>query len=267
MANPRVFFNRQDQWAVAREAAGKGAITAQGMPGTGAPMEAYYVVLNLPGQERAEFVLMVPFTPVGRRNMIAWMAGRCDVPHYGKLVVYTFPEQEQVWGPMQLEGLINQDEKFSELETLWGQRGSQMQRGNLLVLPLDHALLYVEPIYLRAEESPVPELTLVIVGRQVGNAAEVSLGSTLKEAMAGLLEGRPSAVRVPAEVTAKALAPTPPRGTRPAEASTNKLAEEALAHYRRAVERQRAGDWTGYGEEMGRLEEILKQLRQRSAGR
>jgi len=158
MTDPRVFYNREDEWELpTEEYADK---TRR--------MTPYYIIMRLPGEEREEFLLMVPFTPRGtkenpRNNMIAWLCARCDGENYGHLLVFRFPKQELVYGPMQIEARINQDPYISEQLTLWQQEGSRVIRGNLLVIPIKNSLLYVEPLYLTAERSALPELKRVIV--------------------------------------------------------------------------------------------------------
>ena len=116
------------------------------------------MTMKLPGMEGEEFILMQPFTPVNKNNMIAWMAGRSDGENYGELIVYNFPKDQLVYGPMQIESRIEQDTEISQLLTLWGQLGSRVIRGDLLVIPIENSILYVEPVYLQAETSELPEL-------------------------------------------------------------------------------------------------------------
>jgi len=119
---------------------------------------------RLPGESKEEFVLLIPFTPSKKDNLSAWLAARSDPPHYGKLVVYDFPKRKLIYGPRQIEARIDQDSFISQQLTLWNQRGSQVIRGNLLVIPIERSLLYVEPLYIAAEKGQLPELKRVIVG-------------------------------------------------------------------------------------------------------
>src|SRR5690606_23667844 len=141
MTSPVIFYNQEDVWHIAREI----------YRGQEQEMSPYYTILQLPDGDEPEMVLMLPFTPARRNNMIAWLAARNDGEHYGRLVVFQFPKDQLVFGPMQIEARIDQDPAISEVLTLWDQAGSQVIRGNLLVLPLDNSLLYVKPIFLRAE--------------------------------------------------------------------------------------------------------------------
>ncbi|MFX0200555.1 MAG: UPF0182 family protein [Candidatus Hodarchaeota archaeon] len=168
MQNSSVFYNREDQWEFANETyLGKRQIVSP-----------YYVTVNLPGEEKEEFILMIPFTPYTpprkqrerKDNMIGWMAARCDGEHYGKLLVYKFSKKEMIPGPMQIESWIDQNTEMSEKLTLWGQEGSEVIRGNLLVIPIENSLLYVEPLYLQAELGKMPQIKKIILCRGVEGA-------------------------------------------------------------------------------------------------
>jgi uncharacterized membrane protein (UPF0182 family) len=176
MTVPQVFYNNEDLWTTPREKYG----------GATVEMEPYYVLIRLPGEERLEFLLMTPLTPARRDNMIAWMAARADAPHYGKLVVYRLPKQRLVLGPMQIEALINQDTTISRQISLWDQHGSRVLRGNLLVIPVDNAFLYVEPVYLSAEGNDLPQLKRVIVSDGERLAMEPTLEEALRAAFGGV---------------------------------------------------------------------------------
>jgi len=157
--NPKVFFQREDVWSVAQQV----ALDEQSKKTTQA-IDPYYVLMQLPGeQKKSEFVLILPFTPANRNNMIGWMAGRCDPENYGKLLVYNFPASRLIDGPLQIEARIDQDATLSGQFTLWNQQGSRVLRGHLLVIPIGRSLLYVEPVYLQAQQSPMPELRLVVL--------------------------------------------------------------------------------------------------------
>ena len=214
-------------------------------------MEPYYTVMKLPNGTREEFILMIPFTPAKRDNMTAWLAARADGEEYGKLIVYLFPKQKLIYGPRQIEARIDQDAYISQQLTLWNQRGSQVIRGSLLVIPIEKSLIYVEPLYLAAEAGGLPELRRVIVA--IGN--QLVMDETLDGALAGVFGGKGASSAGGAE---KPMQPS----DQPISPRT--LADEALQHFNRAQERQRAGDWTGYGQELGRLGETLKQLREKT---
>lgn len=148
MQDPTVFYNREDTWAVASEKVG-----SQSTP---VDVDPYYVVMRLPGEQHEEFLLMQPFTPANKTNMIAWLAARSDEPNYGKLVVYKYPKERLIFGPLQVEGRIDQDPTISSQFTLWSTAGSRVIRGNMLVIPVGNSQMYVEPIYLQAENGPIP---------------------------------------------------------------------------------------------------------------
>jgi len=139
--------------------------------------------MQLPGeQEKLEFLIFLPFTPGNRNNMIGWMAGRCDAENYGKLVVYNFPKSRLIDGPLQIEARIDQNAQLSAQFTLWNQQGSHVIRGHLLVIPVGRSLMYVEPVYLQAVQSPMPELRLVVLATQ----ERLAYGLTFEEAMLSL---------------------------------------------------------------------------------
>ncbi len=169
MGIPQVFYNNEDLWTLSREKYG----------GKLAPMQPYYILMRLPGETRLQFLLMIPLTPQGRDNMIAWMAARSDFPDYGELIVYKFPKERLIYGPLQIEALIDQDTLISRQLSLWDQRGSKVVRGNIFVIPINHSILYVEPVYLIAEINDLPQLKRVIVAH--GN--KVAMEPTLNEAL------------------------------------------------------------------------------------
>ncbi|HJX93159.1 MAG TPA: UPF0182 family protein [Pyrinomonadaceae bacterium] len=180
--NAKVFFQREDVWSAANQI----RVNEQRQKAP-VPIDPYYVLMQLPGeQKKNEFVMILPFTPANRNNMIGWMAGRCDAEHYGKLLVYNFPKSRLIDGPLQIEARIDQNAQLSGQFTLWNQQGSTVIRGHLLVIPIGHSLLYVEPIYLQANTSPMPELRLVVVGTQ----EKLGYGQSFTEAMTSLL-GQP----------------------------------------------------------------------------
>src|SRR5271166_5815964 len=190
----------------------------------------YYIMMRLPGEARAEFFLMLPMVPSQRENMIAWLAARCDAPDYGKLIVYEFPKDKLVYGPFQIDARIHQNTEISQQISLWNQMGSRVIRGNLLVVPIENSLLYVSPLYLRAESGQLPELKRVIAAY----GDRVVMEATLPAALAALFKDSvPSAS--PA-VLAGTLSPGP----------ADERAREALGHYDRAIDRLKAGDWGGF---------------------
>jgi uncharacterized membrane protein (UPF0182 family) len=176
--NPKVFFQREDVWSVAQQV----TLDSEGKKKS-APIDPYFVLMQLPGeQEKNEFVLILPFTPASRNNMIGWMAGRSDGDNYGKLVVYNFPKSRLIDGPVQIEARIDQDPQLAGQFTLWNQQGSRVIRGHLLVIPIGRSLIFVEPVYLQAERSPMPELRLVVLATQ----EKLGYGQTFDEAMNSL---------------------------------------------------------------------------------
>jgi uncharacterized membrane protein (UPF0182 family) len=179
--------------------------------------------------------------------MSAWMAGRCDPPHYGEVVVYNFPKQKLVYGPRQIEARIDQDAVISQQLSLWSQRGSQVIRGNLLAIPIEKSILYVEPLYLAAEKGSLPELKRVIISFGNSVAMEENLELSLQRVFGGELLREKEAPRLAMAVSQR-------------EKSDPQIAGEALAHYRRAQEFLHQGNWGGYGEELKKMEEALKSL-------
>jgi uncharacterized membrane protein (UPF0182 family) len=234
MRDPQVFYNREDVWAIPNEIFGNETVK----------VEPYYVTMRLAEGSAPEFVLMLPMAAAGRNNMIAWMAARNDPAHYGELIVYRFPKTRVIFGPMQVESRIDQDPVISPQLTLWNQQGSQVIRGNLLVIPIEDGLLYVEPLFLQAERSQLPELKRVIVS----SGARIVMAPTLDEGLAELFSARPGVKP-----------PPPPVG--PPSGDARALTEQALQAYQRAQERLRAGDLPGYSREIERLGQILEQLR------
>src|SRR5437667_1102959 len=244
MAEPDVFYHREDQWQ-------KPVLSRA--PERGDPF-LRHMVMRLPEEHQAEFILMVPFTPRGKDNLASWMVARNDGQHYGQLVVYRFPKQSLVFGPTHIVNRINQDTDISRQISLWDQRGSEVIRGNLLVIPIEESLLYVQPLYLRAEGGRIPELKRVVLAHQT----QAALADTLDAGLARLFGG---ATEPPA------VAAAPGAVARPGEGRAADLARQAAELYQRAIAAQRAGDWAGYGEHLSRLGEVLRQLQGALEGR
>jgi uncharacterized protein len=237
-----VFYNREDLWQFPRQPGGGGT----------AMMAPYYIIMRLPGEPQAEFFLMLPMVPSRRDNMIAWLAARCDAPDYGKLIVYEFPKEKLVYGPFQIEARINQSTEISQQITLWNQMGSRVIRGaNLLVIPIENSILYVTPLYLRAEHGHLPELKRVIAAY----GEHVVMKETLAEALSALFTepGAAPAVSTPTE-------------ERPARGPAASQAREALDRYNQAVERLKSGDWKGFGTQFDAMRELLEQMDRKSTG-
>src|SRR5437879_3890865 len=244
MAEPDVFYHREDQWQ-------KPVLSR---PGERPDPFLRHVVMRLPGERQAEFILMVPFTPRGKDNLASWMVARNDGEHYGRLVLYRLPKQSLVYGPTQIVNRINQDTDISRQISLWDQRGSEVIRGNLLVIPIEESLIYVQPLYLRAEGGRIPEMKRVVVAYQ----NQVVMEETLEAGLARLFGGQ-------VESIAAAAAPT--GAARPGNGRAADLARQAAELYQRAVAAQRGGDWARYGEALSQLGEVLRQLQAVFGGR
>ena len=247
MTNPAVFYNREDQWDVPVV--------------DGEQMQPYYTIMRLPGEPRAEFIQMLPFTPRGKNNMAAWMVARSDGDQYGKLLVFQFPKQKVIFGPSQIAARINQDQDISPQLTLWNQQGSEVIQGTLLVIPIEEALLYIRPLYLRASGGRIPELKRVIVAYQ----NQIVMEETLDQALGRLFGSRqgPAPGALPAGAVVAELdvpQPTDAAAEVTAPANAEPLAALASEHYRRALQAQRDGNWALYGQEIDRLGEVLDRL-------
>jgi hypothetical protein len=240
MTNPAVFYNKEDQWEVP-------AIDVEGNP---VAMEPYYTIMKLPGANKAEFIQMLPLTPRRKDNLAAWMVARSDGEHYGRLMVFEFPKQKVVFGPRQIIARINQDQLISPQITLWNQQGSQVIQGTLLVIPIEESMLYIRPLYLRGAGGRIPELKRVIVAYQ----NQIVMEETLDRALDRLFGDQPSPAAPPAAtlVEADSAGPEPP--------AVSPLAQQALEHYQRALQAQRDGNWSAYGEEIRRVGELLQKL-------
>ena len=254
MDDPETFYHREDQWQIPGAA---GSSEPVGSPRRGEG-EAFlrHMVMRLPGEADPEFILMRPFTPRQKDNLAAWMVARNDGEHYGKLVVYRFPRQSLVFGPNQIVNRINQDTEIARQISLWDQRGSEVLRGELLVIPIGGALIYVQPLYLRAQGGRIPELKRVIAAHEGRVAMAETLDSALRALFGAPTPGRPGAAPVLATVPG---AP-PAADTSAATPAAADLARRARDHYDRARAAQRADDWATYGAEMRRLGEVLRQL-------
>lgn len=245
MRDVNVFYNKEDLWQVPME----------NFSGNTQPVEPYYVVLKLPGEDTPEFVLIQPFTPNNKDNLIAWMAARSDMPHYGQLVVYRFPKQELIFGPLQIEGRIDQDPEISSQITLWDQGGSEVIRGNLLVLPVNNSLLYVEPLYLRAENGQIPELKRVILA----SGDRIVMRETLPDAITALFAGEPALAAETGQAAGAAPETAAPASARP-DRTVAELARAASEHYEAAQKALQDGDWATYGAELEKMKDALDRL-------
>jgi hypothetical protein len=233
MTDPQIFYNRENLWEVPQY--------------DGQPMEPYYTVMKLPGEKKEEYILLMPFSPAKRNNLAAWITARCDEPNYGKILAYTFPRDRLIFGPKQIDARINQDSAISQQLTLWSQRGSQVIRGSMLIIPLERSLLYIQPLYLSsADKGGLPELRRVIVAYE----NEVVMEENLELALFRLFGGkRPERVAATREAAPAQQQVTP-----------GELGRQALKTYEQALEMQRQGNWAGYGEQLKRLEDILRRM-------
>jgi uncharacterized membrane protein (UPF0182 family) len=238
MTDPKVFYNKEDYWEIPSEIYGDREI----------PVEPYYILVSLPGETITEYVHMIPFTPRGKPNMVAWLAVRCEPERYGRMLLYKLPKDKHIPGPMQVESLISQNPEIAEAMTLWGQAGSQVIRGNLVTIPMDGSFLYVEPLYIQAERVRIPELKRVLMY----SGGQVVMGTGVEDALNKLV-GRvvepPDGEPVPGE-----------------EAGIPDLVRRANEVWSEAQARLRSGDWAGYGALMDELGEILRQLERQSSG-
>ena len=238
MSDPEVFYNKEDLWNFPKENRGGQTTT----------MQPYYNIMRLPRESREEFILMLPMVPNNRDNMIAWLAARCDDPNYGTVIEFAFPKEKLIYGPAQIEARIDQDTTISQQLSLWNQTGSRVIRGNLLAIPIDDTVLYVEPLYLSAESRQLPELK-----RLIASAGDrVVMSQNVDTLLSSLLA--PSA-RQPA-IVAPMPQPSPGMGAVPLP--PGKSGGEARAYYRRALDALQKGDWRTFGTEMEALQKVLE---------
>jgi uncharacterized membrane protein (UPF0182 family) len=238
MEAPEDFYHREDQWQIPVVAETNGNVPFM-----------RHIVMKLPGEPRAEYIYMVPFTPRGKDNLAAWVVARNDGAEYGKLRVYRLSRQSLVFGPQQIENRINQNTDISRQITLWDQRGSRVIRGDLLVIPINESLLYVQPLYLQAEGGKIPELKRVVVAFQNRVVMSETLDGSLTELFGG--SSAPSGPGAPLAVVTERVS---------ADSSVQALVVEARARYESALQAQQAGDWARYGEEIKRLGQVLERL-------
>jgi uncharacterized membrane protein (UPF0182 family) len=266
--NADVLYNKGDQWGIPDNVSLSGA----------GRMDAYYVIMKLPGAPKEEFLLMLPFVPNGRQNMISWLGARSDLPDYGKSLNYVFSKSYTVFGPSQVEATINQDPDISAQRTLWGQQGSQVIMGNLLVVPIEDSLLYVQPLYLQSTQTQLPQLKRVIVFYRApapasgqGNAEQVvAMESTLSEALLAafgesLLPGNESGGTGAGDGTGGTGDGTTDGGTTGGETGTvsaqaRTLIARANTEFDAAQDALKAGDFAEYGRQIDALKQTLSDL-------
>ncbi|MFP4116250.1 MAG: UPF0182 family protein [Candidatus Aenigmatarchaeota archaeon] len=239
MTDPRVFYNREDQWEIPEET----------YRGRKQKVEPYYVTLELPEENETQFTLMQPFTPKDRPNMVAWLGAKSDEPSYGETLLYHFTKEELIYGPSQIESRIDQDAEISERLTLWDQRGSEVIRGNLLIIPIKDSVLYVEPVFLRGREEAIPEMRRVIVAYE----DDISMQPTLEQALVDIFGEYEGIDEVPEEL------PEPGEGGEepPVDAE---LLEKAKEHYEKAQDYLQEGRLGDYQEEIERLGDVLEEM-------
>lgn len=235
MTDPRVFYNQEDLWDFPRQI---GENNGQDV------MKPYYTIMRFPGEAKEEYILMLPFTPSSKDNMIAWLAARSDAPHAGELILYRFPKDSLVYGPMQIEARINQDSAISQQFTLWGQKGTKILRGDIMVIPVEDTLIYVEPVYLQADIGKIPELRKVIAA----HGDRIAMEDSLEAALARVLSG-------------SGVAKTQSGAEAKPEKKT--FASRALELFRAAKASMKNGDWTSFGRS---LDELGRELERSSAG-
>ncbi len=264
MRDVQVFYNQEDLWEIPGELYGDNR----------QEMQAYYIIIRLPKENKEEFLLMLPFTPSKKDNMIGWVAARSDLPNYGKLLAYKLPKEKLVYGPMQIEARVDQQTEISRELTLWGQRGSRVIRGNLLAIPIIDSFIFVEPVYLEAKQdekelppvqtafgrpqrkqssshsepdisltTALPELKRVIVAF----SDRLIMEENLDKALAGIFGGKV----FPRELTSPL--------TRESS-NINNLVGSALEHYSKAQDYLTQRNWNGYGKELENLERVLKEM-------
>ncbi len=238
MTDPKVFYNQEDYWQVPNEI----------YSNSQQPMFPYYIIMRLPETKKEEYILMLPLSPSNKDNMIAWMCARCDAPNYGELIVYALPKDKLIYGPMQIEARINQKPNISSELTLWGQEGSQVIKGNQLVIPIKNSFIYVEPVYLQSEEGQIPELKRVIVAYK----EQIEMKRTLDEALQAVFKASGTSLQSIKQSASSSSGSVP---------STYKTeAKQALNHYNQAVQYLKQENWAEYGKELNQLKKILLKM-------
>ena len=255
--NAAMFFGREDVWSIAREASVVTDANKSNQQQT-QPLDPYQVLMTLPGeQSNAEFAQVLPFTPANRNNMIAWMAGRSDGAAYGQLLVYNFPSSRVIDGPSQIEARIDQDAQLSGQITLWNQQGSKVKRGNLIIMPIGTGLLYVEPIYLQAERSPMPELRLVVLATQEKLTYAANFETALAQLMGDASKSNPKNAEIPKpDGNDNTQTNNVPQST----AELIKLAGQTFTDYQRLTAEGKLGE---AGQKLDELKRILGDLQNR----
>ena len=255
MTEPTDFYNREDVWAWPEEI----------FDNQSRPMEPYYVLMQLPGSEDLDFIQILPFTPANRENMISWLAAQNDPEKYGEMLVYRFGKDSLVFGPKQIEARIDQDPTISSLLSLWNQQGSQVIRGNLLVIPIGESLLYVEPLYLQAATGKIPELKRVILATSERVIMAENLGLALADLFGQdiLADTKLAELAISGDGEMPAVQPVAEQEAVDVNLATSSLEElilEANSRYTRAQDALLSGNWAAYGAELDGLERILDRM-------
>jgi uncharacterized membrane protein (UPF0182 family) len=247
-----VFYNKEDLWSIPNDTAGT-------QPQA---MEPYYVIMQLPGETKEEFMLMLPFTPSNRQNMVAWMSAKSDGADYGKRLVYRFPKDKLVYGPEQIHARLNQDPVISSQITLLNQRGSSVQWGNLLVIPINGSLIYVQPMYLLAEQSQIPQFKYVVVATANSLSMQPTLAAALIQVFTGLAPA--AAGTAPATTTTTGQAATQPvtGTTATVNPDVAALAKQANDLYNQGQDALKNADLATYAKDMQALQQVLVKMLQ-----
>ena len=252
MTDAATFYKREDQWEI--------PVIEETVEGSGTTMQPYYTIMRLPGEKDTEFIQMLPFTPRRKDNLAAWLVARSDGEHYGRLRVFEFPKQSLIFGPKQIVGRISQDQTIAPQITLWNQQGSQVIWGTMMVIPIEESLIYIRPLYLKAQGGRIPELTRVIVAYEDRIVMEPTLEASIARLFGGAVPPAPASAPDTTTTTGPAPA-TPPAAPGAPSVDVRALTAEARAHYDRAIAAQRAGDWAKYGEEIKALGEVLERMK------
>jgi len=238
MTDAKVFYNQEDYWEIPNEI----------YSNTEQKMFPYYIIMRLPETKKEEFILMLPLTPSKKDNMNAWLCARSDGSNYGELIVYTLPKEKLIYGPMQIEARINQKPDISSELTLWGQKGSQVIKGNQLVIPIKNSFIYVEPVYLQSESGQIPELKRVIVAYK----EKIEMKKTLDEALKAVFN---VSTNTPSLITLqnKQVFGMP---------ILSNEAQKALDHYNNALNFLKQDDWDNFGKELKQVKSVLSKMAQ-----
>ncbi len=242
MTNPNVFYNNEDMWAIPKQIYEDSETT----------VEPFYAVTRLPNAKQTEFILMRPFTPNSKNNMIGFVVAKCDKENYGKLELYRLPKEKLNYGPMQIEARINQDADISKQLTLWGQKGSKVIRGNMYTIPIKNSILFVESLYIKAETSEMPELKRVILA--LGDT--IVMEENLPMALSALFGNKNTTISPDETGSNKTI-------TNNESATIKELVEKAYNHYQNSENYIKQGNWSAYGQEQLELKNTLEELKKK----